>query len=84
LGVAATEMAVVIVLIAVVAFGAVRFFGLGVGNLWERSATEFEGARAPATTTTVFDPGPSGGGGSGNFGTGSTTTAPTSTTTTDP
>lgn len=70
LGVAATEMAVIILLIAVVAFGAVRLFGGGVADLWDQGASGMQTARSPSEDSDGGgggNPGNSGGGGNANF-----------------
>ena len=85
-GASAPEMALILLLIVVVAFSAVRLFGFQVGDMWRDIADETGGVHSPAP-----DDGNGGGGGHGNTGGGgsgipgvpddTTTTSSTTTTT---
>lgn len=88
-GASAPEMALILLLIVVVAFSAVRLFGVQVGDLWRDVAVGTGGVHSPAP-----DDGGGGSGGPGNVGGGgsgipgvpddTTTTSTTTTTTTLP
>jgi Flp pilus assembly pilin Flp len=82
-GASAAETAIILVLIVVVAFSAVRLFGFQVEDLWERGAagTTEAGTGQPADENQGGSPGNAGGGGSGIPGVPTTTS---STTTTSP
>ena len=84
IGASAAEMAFVLVLIVVVAFGAVRLFGIQVQDMWQGVAHETSGVNNPADDDdhSGGGSGNSGGGGSGIPGFPDPTTTTTSTTTT--
>jgi Flp pilus assembly pilin Flp len=83
LGASAAEMAFVLVLIVVVAFGAVRLFGFQLQDLWQGVAQETTNVNSPSDDDDRSGGGGNaGGGGSGIPGFPDPTTTTTSTTTT--
>lgn len=84
-GASAPEMALILLLVVVVAFSAVRLFGFQVGDLWRDVAEAQGSAHTPASSDDGgTNPGNAGGGGSGLPGGGPEDTTTTTTTTTIP
>lgn len=81
LGASAAEMALVLLLVVVVAFGAVQLFGVQVEDLWQQSADGSDGTVTPPTAVDDDDGGGgnTGGGGSGLPGVPDETTTTTTT-----
>lgn len=63
-GASLAEAALVLALIAVLAFAAVRFFGGSVGGLWDDTASTIDDPTV-VTTDAPADPAPAGGDGGG-------------------
>lgn len=81
-GASAPEMALILLLVVVVAFSAVRLFGFQVGDLWRDVAEGTGGVHTPAPSDDGgSNPGNTGGGGSGIPGVPDDTTTTSSTTT---
>ncbi len=78
LGANLLETAMVVLLITVVAIGAIAFFGRGTGDLWEQVPASFDGS---TTNDTGVGGGGTGGGGGGNGGGGGAGGVTTSSTT---
>ncbi len=85
-GASAPEMALILILVAVVAFSAVRLFGFQVGEMWQDVARAQGAVYRPGPSDGGSNSGNTGGGGSGLPGGGpeETTTTTTTTTTTAP
>ena len=83
-GASAPEMALILLLVVVVAFSAVRLFGFQVGDMWRDVAEETGGVHTPAPSRGGTNPGNTGGGGPGPGGGHGETTTTTTTTTTVP
>ena len=79
-GASAPEMALILLLVVVVAFSAVRLFGFQVGDMWRDIAEGTGAVHTPEPADDGSGPGNTGGGGSGNPGGTTTTTTTTSTT----
>lgn len=79
IGASASEMALMLLLVVIVAFGAVQLFGHQVEDLWQQSADGSDGTVTPQPAE-ADDGG--GGGGDNSGGGGSGLPVPTSTTTT--
>jgi len=77
-GASAPEMALILLLIVVVAFSAVRLFGFQVGDMWRDIADETGAVHSPAPD----DDGGSGGGGNAGGGGSGIPGVPDDTTTT--
>jgi Flp pilus assembly pilin Flp len=80
-GASAPEMALILLLVVVVAFSAVRLFGFQVGGMWRDIADGTGAVHRPAPADNGgHNPGNTGGGGSGIPGVPDDTTTTTTTT----
>ena len=77
-GASAPEMALILLLVVVVAFGAVRLFGFQVGDMWQDVADAQGAVHTPAPSGGQ-NPGPTGGEGGGLGGGGPEDTTTTTT-----
>ena len=82
-GASAPEMALILLLVVVVAFSAVRLFGFQVGDMWQEVAEGTGAVHTPAPSGGQ-NPGLTGGEGGGLGGGGPEDTTTTTTTTTTP
>lgn len=81
-GASAPEMALILLLVVVVAFSAVRLFGFQVEDMWREVARAQGSVQRPAPSGGGSNQGNTGGGGSGLPGGGPEETTTTTTTTT--